>query len=399
MTDTARTVTLLPDPEPRAVRNLLISTDDHLVEPPDMFEGRIPAAVAARAPRIIEQDGIEVWAIDDLILPNMGLNAVAGRPPSEWNDEPQRFEDLRPGCWQIDARIKDMDINGIYASVCFPSRVAGFGGARFSELKDAELGFACMRAWNDWHIEEWAGPYPDRIIPIQVPWLCDPEVAADEIRTNAARGFKAVSFPEMPINLGLPSLSSGHWDPFLDACEETETVICLHTGSSSGRMTTTEPDAHHNVHVSLFPASAMIATMNWVWSGACTRFPNLKIMLAEGGMGWVPMMLDRLDYMVDHAGLAFVEGWDDPVAPSEVLQRNFYHAVFSDPSTLSARHRVGIDHITIEVDYPHADGTWPDSQEHFEALLGDLPAEDRNKITHENAAKLFRHPLPAVDAS
>jgi predicted TIM-barrel fold metal-dependent hydrolase len=395
MTVVERTVTLLPDPEPRAVQNLLISTDDHVVEPPETFEGRMPAAYADRTPKIVEKDGEQFWLLEDQLLGNMGLNAVAGRPPSEWTDEPQRFEDLRPGCYQIDARIKDMDLNGIYASLNFPSRVAGFGGARFSELKDPAFGLACVRAWNQWHLEEWAAPYPERIIPLQVPWLQDPVLAGEEIRANAGLGFKAVSFPEFPVNLGLPSVSSKHWDPFLQACAETETVICLHTGSSSGRMTAVERDAPGGVHVSLFPASALVSAINWLWSGAPSRFPGLKIMMAEGGIGWVPMMLDRLDYMVGHAGQAFPEGWQGDASPAEVLQRNFYHAVFSDPSTLPMRERIGLDHITIEADFPHADGTWPNSQPHFAAMLADLPEADAKKIAHQNAARLFRHPLPA----
>jgi predicted TIM-barrel fold metal-dependent hydrolase len=388
-----RKVTLLPDPEPREVRHLLISTDDHVIEPPDLFKGRMPKKFADREPRIVVRDGVEYWQLEDQLLGNMGLNAVAGRPPDEWNDEPQRFEDLRAGCWQIEARIRDMDINGIYASVNFPSRVAGFGGARFSELKDPEFGLACVRAWNQWHLEEWAGPHPERIIALQVPWLRDPVVAAEEVRKNAALGFKALSFPEFPMNLQLPSLTSGHWDPLLAACEETETVICLHTGSSSGRMVTWEPDAPGGVHVSLFPACALVTSMNWVWSGACSRFSNLKILLAEGGIGWVPMILDRLDYMVHHAQQAF-PGWTGDLTPAETLQRNFWHAVFSDPSTLQLRHRIGIEHITIEADYPHADGTWPDSQPHFAAQLAGLPEDDVRKITYQNAARLFRHPVP-----
>jgi predicted TIM-barrel fold metal-dependent hydrolase len=395
MTTTERTVTLLPDPEPRAVYNLLISVDDHLVEPANMFEGRLPAKLADDAPHIVYRDGREFWLIEGELIQSGGLNAVAGRPPSEWSDEPVSFSELRPGCYEIEARIRDMDINGVYASVCFPSRLAGFGGARFSECKDPELGLALVRAWNDWHIEEWAGPYPDRIIPVQVPWLLDPAVGADEIRANAARGFKAVSFPEFPVHLTLAPVVSGYWDPFLAACAETETVVCLHTGSSSGRMTAMEPGAPGNLAVTLFPVCAEVSCINWLWSGAPSRFPDLKIMMAEGGIGWVPMMLDRLDYMANHAGLAYVEGWNDEMAPAEVLQRNFYHAIFSDPSTLDQRHRIGIDHILIEADYPHADSTWPNTQAHFQAQLDGLPEDERNMICHGNAAKLFRHPLPA----
>jgi predicted TIM-barrel fold metal-dependent hydrolase len=223
---------LLPDPEPREATYVLISVDDHVIEPANMFEGRMPSDLAGQAPRLVDYDGGLAWALEDLVLPNFGLNAVAGRPPEEWDDEPQGWDEMRRGCWQIDARIADMDINGVYASVCFPSRIAGFGGARFAEVKNQALGLACVRAWNDWHVEAWAGPYPDRIIPLQVPWLNDPLVAAGEIRRNAERGFRTVTFLDNPPALGLPPVWSEHWDPFFRACEETGTVLSVHICAS-----------------------------------------------------------------------------------------------------------------------------------------------------------------------
>src|SRR6202035_4078653 len=114
------------------------------------------------------------------------------------------------------------DINGVYASLNFPSFLPGFAGQRLQlTTKDPELAMAAVRAWNDWHLEEWAGPYPDRIIPCQIPWLLDPVIGAGMIRDNAARGFTAVTFTEAPSRLGLPTIHSGHWDPLLEACAET----------------------------------------------------------------------------------------------------------------------------------------------------------------------------------
>ncbi len=211
----------------------VISVDDHLIEPPDLFEGRLPSALAAGAPRVVElANGTQSWIFEGNSYPNVGLNAVVGRPRAEWSMEPARFDEMRPGCFDIESRIQDMDRAGIWASLCFPSLVSGFCGAVYSRAQDRDLGLACLRAYNDWHLEVWAGTHPARMIPLQLPWLVDVAVGADEVRANAARGFKAVSFPEFPAQLQLPSIFSGHWDPFFAACEETGTVVCLHTGSS-----------------------------------------------------------------------------------------------------------------------------------------------------------------------
>src|SRR6476660_1568200 len=170
---------LLPDPKPRERQHILISVDDHVIEPPDMFEGRLPNALAGRAPKVVESDdGTQVWNYEGRTYPNIGLNAVIGRPKAEWSMEPARFDEMRKGCWDIHARIADMDAAGTWASLCFPSLIAGVAGAAFALSHDPELGLACVRAWNNWHHEVWAGSYPERIIPLQLAWLRDPEVAA-----------------------------------------------------------------------------------------------------------------------------------------------------------------------------------------------------------------------------
>ena len=385
---------LLPDPSPRPRRFPVISVDDHLIEPPDLFDGRLPASLAERAPRLVEfDDGRQAWAYEDNLFPNIGLNAVAGRPQDEWSMEPARFDEMRKGCWDIHARIADMDVAGVWASVCFPSLIAGFAGVVFSKSADPDLGLACVRAWNDWHHEVWAGTYPERIIPLQITWLADPEIAAAEVRRNAARGFKALSFPEQPVNIGLPSVHTGHWDPLLAACEETGTVVCLHTGSASWTAAQS-PGAPLELYTTLFPVNGVAAAADWLWARIPLRFPKLDVAFSEGGIGWVPMLLDRLDYIDGHSGTGGAGVWDGELTPSEAVQRNFWFCTIDDPSTLGARDRIGVDHIMVEVDYPHADSSWPDTQELLQERLGSLPAADVRKITHENAAGLFRHPLP-----
>ena len=376
-------------------RYRIVSADDHLIEPPDLFEGRVPAALADRAPAIVtDEHGRQAWRYEGADYPNIGLNAVVGRPRAEWSMDAANFDEMRRGCWDIHARIEDMDLAGIAASVCFPSLIAGFAGTVFSRSRDPELGLACVRAWNDWHHEVWAGTYPGRIIPTQITWLLDPDVAASMVRENADRGFRALSFTEFPSKVGLPSVRSGHWDPLLRACEETGTVLCLHTGSGSWAPIPSD-DPPFELLPTLFPINAYLAAADWLWSGACTRFPGLRIAMAEGGVGWVCMLADRVDYVLHHSASGTDGGnWVDDRTPSEVLATSFWFCSLDDPGTLDGvLERFGPDHVLLEVDYPHADSTWPETQEVVASRLGHLPDDVVAKLTHQNAEVLFRWPI------
>ena len=317
---------------------------------------------------------------------------VAGRPKEDSRIEPARFDEVRPGCYDVDARIKDMDIGGIWSSVNFPSGVTGFGGTLFSEAKDREVGLASMRAWNDWLHEEWYSAYPDRIIPLGVTFLADPEKGAEEIRRNAKRGFKAVTFPERPHCLGYPAIFDKCWEPIIEACVETDTVLNLHIGASGfPEMPAGAPMIE--LGATLFGPLTVTAAAEWVWSGYPARYPTLKIAMAEGGIGWVGMLRDRLDNIMSRSGYGL--GWpSQKISPSETLKRNFWFAMIDDPSTISTRHAVGVENIIFESDYPHGDGTWPDTQPVLHELIKDLPVEEQRMIAHENAAKLYRVPLP-----
>jgi predicted TIM-barrel fold metal-dependent hydrolase len=396
--DGPRTVTFLPEPERRPRKYTIISVDDHVVEPPNLFEGRLPREYVERGPRIIEDaDGRQQWHYEGT-QPNVGLNAVVGRPLSEASFEPARFDEMRKGSWDIDARVCDMDLNGVYASLNFPSALAGFGGQRLQlTTKDPELAMAVTRAWNDWHFEEWWQPHPDRIIPVQLPWLLDPVVAAQMVRENAARGFHAMTFPEAPEKLGLPSLHTGRWDPLMEACAETGTVVCLHIGSSS-TAPTTAPDAPPDTIGVLFFASALFSCVDWLYSKLPVKFPDLKICLSEGGIAWVAGLLDRLDHVGRYQEIYGT--WDGiDLSPAEVLQRNFWFCALEDPSNFLLRHRIGVENLLLEADYPHLDSTWPNTQHIVDEAIGTFPADEVRKITWENASNLFQHPVPASVAA
>ena len=380
----------LPEPLPREVKYTVISVDDHVVEPPHTFEGRLPAHLQDRAPKVADTpQGLQIWEFEDQKFTQVGMNAIAGRRPTQ-KKEPFRFDQMRPSCYDVDARVRDMDINGVYAAVNFPSMVTGFCGRVFFNANDPELGQACIRAWNDWLFEEWYSPYPQRIIPCGITWLADAAVGAGEIRRNAERGFRSVTLPERPHNIGLPSLFSGWWDPIIEACVETDTVVSLHVGSS-GMYPMPDGAPALQLGATLFGQLSLTACAEWLWSGYPMRFPALKIAMSEGGIGWVPMLLDRLENLVDRSGYA--RGWE--LRPDEVLQRNFWFCTIDDPSTIDLYERIGVEHIMAEVDYPHGDSTWPHTQAVIHEAWGHLPSDVLRKLCCENAATLYRHPLPA----
>jgi predicted TIM-barrel fold metal-dependent hydrolase len=281
-----------------------------------------------------------------------------------------------------------MDINGVWASMNFPSMLTGFCGRVYSRCSDPALGRAVMSAWNDWLFEEWWSPYPERIIPLGITWLTDAAAGAAEIRRNAGRGFRAVTLPERPHLLGLPPIFSEWWAPVIDACAETGTVICLHVGSSGADPL---PEGTSKcVAPTLFEALALTSCVEWLWSEWPLRYPNLQVAMSEGGIGWVAMLVDRLDSLTDDMG----HGRDWDLRPSEVLRRNFWFCTLGDPSTIDTRHVIGVENVLLEVDYPHVDGSWPDSQDVVERHWGHIPPAERRLMCCGNAARLFRHPLP-----
>jgi len=385
----------LPEPEPRPVHYTVISVDDHVVEPPRLFEGRLPNRLRDGAPRIVETpEGHQAWEFDGQRYTQMGMNAVVGRRPETVKVEPFRFDQMRPGCYDVDARVRDMDINGVWGSMNSPSQITGFCGRVYSGCSDPELGLATTKAWNDWLFEEWYSAHPDRIIPLGITFLSDPAHGAAEIRRNAKRGFRSVTMPERPHRIGLPPVFDTYWDPIIEACADTGTVISLHIGSC-GQYERPPARLGLQLGATMNPALSLSACAEWLWSEYPVRFPTLEISMAEGGIGWVAMLMDRLDDLVDRSGYATPEyGMDWDLRPSEVLQRNFRFCTIDDPSTIDTRDRIGLHNIMTEVDYPHGDSTWPDTQATTARTLGHLTPREQRAICCENAARVFRHPLP-----
>jgi predicted TIM-barrel fold metal-dependent hydrolase len=317
---------------------------------------------------------------------------MVGRPLAEFTLAPAKYDEFRRGVWDPRARLDDMDLNGVYASLNFPSSVWGFAGRRFSTMRDQEAGLASLLAYNDWMLDEWCATDRDRYIPCQVPWLSDPVRAAQEVRRNRGRGFRAVSFSENPELLGFPHLYSEHWDPFFAACDDTGTVVNLHVGSS-GAIVRPSSVSPSEVSFALFPLNGVLALVDWVFAKIPVRFPQLRIVLSEAGVSWVPMVLERLARSRRQMESSTTWSATDP-DPVEVVRRNFWFTSIEEPSAFRLLDLIGSDRVMVEADYPHADSSWPDTQGVLRACIGSCPPSVVRRLCYENAAALYEHPCP-----
>jgi predicted TIM-barrel fold metal-dependent hydrolase len=367
---------------------ILISVDDHTVEPPDMFKNHLPKKYLEDAPRLVHSpDGSDMWKFRDTVIPNVALNAVAGRPKEEYGLEPQGLDEIRPGCYNVDERVKDMNAGGILASICFPS-FPGFAGRLFA-TEDPEFSLALVQAYNDWHIEEWCGAYPARFIPMALPVIWDAEKSANEVRRVAKKGVHALTFTENPAAMGYPSFHDPYWNPLWKALCDTNTVMNVHIGSS-GKLAITAPDAPMDVMITLQPMNIVQAAADLLWSKPIKDYPDLKIALSEGGTGWIPYFLERVDRTFEMHSTWTHQDFGGKL-PSEVFREHFLTCFISDAVGVKLRHMIGIDNIAWEADYPHSDSMWPGAPEELWEVLteNNVPDDDINKMTHQNAMRWY----------
>jgi predicted TIM-barrel fold metal-dependent hydrolase len=280
-----------------------------------------------------------------------------------------------------------MDVAGIEASLNFPT-FPRFAGQAFSEGEDKDLGLACIQAYNDWMVEEWCAD--PRLVPICLIPFWDPQLAAKEVRRNAGRGVRAITFSEIPAYLGWPSIhdKDRYWDPVFAACAGTGTVICMHIGSGS-KMPSTSADAPPAVQSTATFTNCMLSLCDWLFSGVLERYPELRIAYSEGQIGWIPYILERADHVWE-SNRAW-GGVADLVhdKPSTTFARQVSGCFFSDRFGLENLAVIGEDSVLFECDYPHADSTWPGTRSVAEAMTAGLDAAVVEKLMRGNAIRLF----------
>ena len=369
---------------------ILVSIDDHMIEPPDLFENHVPEKYRADMPRVIRnENGVDEWHFQGSATSTpFGMAATVGWPKEEWGFNPGSYQELRPGCFDVHQRVRDMDANGVLGSLNFPT-MAGFSARTFNEGEDKDLAMVMMKGYNDWVHDEWCAAYPDRFIPLGMVPNWDPELAAEEVHRLAGKGCKSISFLETPHVYNLPSFLSGHWDPMLKAICDTNMVLSLHIGAGF-EVIKRPPEAPIDHLMVLSTQIAAITAQDLLFGGVFDKFPTLKVALSEGGIGWVPFYLDRIDRHWTNQSWLHDGSEMGGKLPSEVFAEHFLCCYITDPSGLDLRHRM-LDQIAWECDYPHTDTTWPESPE---LAWGELQAagctdQEIDKITFENACRFF----------
>lgn len=384
----------------------IISADDHVIEPAHVWQDRMPSKHKELAPKIVIAPQGEMTLNDGVWLETPGTGdkmaawwhfenkryqikqmvACPGIPPEEVTMEGVTYDDIAPGCYDPVARLADMDINHVEASLCFPN-YPRFCGQLFSEADDLDLGLLCVQAYNDWMIDEWCGSSGGRLIPLCIVPLWDAELAAKEIYRVAEKGCRAVAWSELPAWLGRPGLHGDFWDPFFKACEDTRTVICMHIGSGT-KTVQTSPEAPTVVTANLIVCNSAASMIDWIFSGKFEQFPKLKLLYAESQIGWIPYFVERADDTWQTHQWAQGEK-RIPNPPSYYYKKHVYSCFFKDTVGIDLLDRIGEDNVLFETDYPHQDGTFPNTLAIAEELFGHLEQKTIDKIARNNAIKLF----------
>jgi predicted TIM-barrel fold metal-dependent hydrolase len=366
----------------------IISVDDHIIEPENLWTSRLASKYGQDIPHVVHKSEGDFWAYADSEEPMPRLAVLAGTSRESWGDGNPRFSEIDPACYDSKARLSRMDEDGVAAQLCFPN-YPRFAGHRFLRGDNRELALDCVRAWNDFVVEEWCAVDPRRFIPLSILPLWDVGACVAEVRRAAAMGVRAVAFSEDPTLLGLPSIYSQHWDAVVGAIQETDLVLCMHIGSSSSLIKKDHsPESPDPAWSALVGVNSMFAAVDWVFSGILKRYPDVRIALSEGGAGWAPYVVERMDYEWEKRGVYSEVDLDR--RPSEIFREHFGLCMLKDRVAVECREMIGVENLMFESDFPHADSVFPDSRKVLTECLIDVPDEESALIAAGNARRWFR---------
>lgn len=368
----------------------LISVDDHVQEPPNLWtQGLSKTRWGERIPHLERiADGSERWVVDNQVLLD-GSAALAGALMADRNHEPSRWQDVPTAAYVPSERLKAMDAAGIDYSVLYPT-VAGLAGEAFGRLRDPDLELACVQAYNDWLIEEWAAA-SDRFVPQCIVPIWPVEAATTEIERAVAKGHRGVVFPSLPMHLrDVPHVSGPEYDPVWSVCEELNVPVCLHAGASPQLQYHASPHLApalaRAMDAATKPVSSVFVISLYSFSRVLLRHPKLRLVLAESALSWGMLYLEWADHQFEHDGLAR-EGYE--LKPSEMFHRQCFYTSWYDKVAPFADY-IGADHILWAANFPLATSTWPRTQETVERCLQGVSAQARAQVLWKNAASLYQ---------
>ncbi len=369
-----------------------VSADDHVMEAADVWTSRMSKSRwGDRIPRIADlPDGSQQWVIDGQPLP-LRLAGLAGAMQPDRTLEPRRWDEFDPAVLRADARLGSMDADGTSHAVLYPT-VAGLAGGTFGRVTDAALELACVQAYNDWLVEEWAG-VSKRFIPQCIVPLGTVDAMVTEIRRAVNIGHRGVVFPMFPQLLrDVPHINDPAYDALWATCQELAVPLCLHAGASSEMQYPADPTLSPVLTDALDaitrPLSSISGVSNLLISGILSRFPGMKVVFAESTFGWAQFVLETADY---HHGTFQLgkQGYD--LMPSDLFKRQCYLTSWYDRTGLKhSVEQIGAGNLLWSSNFPQATSRWPDSRSTSLACFGDIAGPDRERILRANALELYR---------
>lgn len=377
----------------------IIDVDTHVTEAADLWTSRVPAHMREQVPRVeVDARGRHLWHIGNEAVARLGLTATAG--VGSMREPPESYDDMHPGAHNAEARLAYMDRLGIWAMVMYPN-VGGFGNQAFLKLGDPELMLTCVQVYNDWQTE-WAEADRRRLLPITTIPFWDVAAAVKEVERCVALGHKGILFTGEPQSFGEPVIGDPHWNPLWEVACEHDLPISFHIGSGNmegglnrdklklyGRMAT-----FAELSVEFFMRNG-IQLCDLLLSGVLTRYPDIKFVSVESGIGWIPFVLEALDYQFlgNEVG---TERDDFEYLPSEYFRRNVYSCYwFEQVAPKRLLDKVGVNNILFETDFPHPTSLFGDEvEQRITGGLASCDAATRKQILWDNAAALYKVELP-----
>ncbi len=369
----------------------VISADDHVIEPPDLWISRVDAKWGDRVPRVVDLgDGTERWVIDGTVKEEPRL-APTGALAKNRYEEPQRWADVPKEAYEPTARLNAMDRDGVDASVLYPT-AAGIGGEGLGVIGDPELQIACVRAYNDWIIDTWAAA-STRFVPQCVLPITSIEAATAEVERSLGKGHKGIVMAPFPwhVNTEVPHLHDEAWDSLWSTINEAEAPVCFHSGTSPRNMLELyegwDPATSRAFETVRRPVSSAMVVSSFVLSRIGERFPTLKVVFAAAGINWLSFQLELSDHEWGASMLA-KEGME--LKPSELFQRQCHVTTWAEKAGMTQREFIGVDNILWQSEFPMETSTWPDSAGFIEKNFEGIPDDHRNKILSGNAKRLYK---------